>query len=71
MFLSSAILKVYGLSKSESRLSTLSQHLPVVNTSREAIHVQFLTRKLIFTIIAIAYEVFPCPIVVDKPEVTG
>uniref|UniRef100_A0A671KLE8 Cerebellin 7 n=1 Tax=Sinocyclocheilus anshuiensis TaxID=1608454 RepID=A0A671KLE8_9TELE len=56
MFLSSAIFKVYGSPNSETQVSKLSLSFSVVNRTREAVHVQFVTRKLVFTIIPIAQE---------------
>ncbi len=56
MFLSSAIFKVYGSPNLETQVSKLSQSFPVANMIREAIHVQFPTRKLVFRIIPIACE---------------
>ncbi len=37
-------------------VSKLFPNFPVVKTTREAVHVQFPTRKLVFTIIPIASE---------------
>ncbi len=41
---------------SETWVSNLFPNFPVVNTTWEAIHVQFSIRKLVFTIILIARE---------------
>lgn len=56
MFLSSAIFKVYGSPNSETQVSGICQSFPVVYMTGEAVHVQFPTRKLVFTIILIARE---------------
>lgn len=56
MFHLTTIFQVYGLPNSETCLSKLSQSFPVVNTTLEAIRVQFLTRKLVIAIIPIACE---------------
>uniref|UniRef100_A0A673ICM9 Cerebellin 7 n=1 Tax=Sinocyclocheilus rhinocerous TaxID=307959 RepID=A0A673ICM9_9TELE len=56
MFLSSDIFKVYCSPNSETQVSKLSLSFSVVNSTREAVHVQFVTRKLLFTIIPIARE---------------
>ncbi len=56
MVVTSTMFKVYDLSNSETRVSNLFPNFPVVNTTWEAVHVQFPIRKLVFTIIPIARE---------------
>ncbi len=56
ILLSSIIfLKFMACPNSENHVSKLSQHFPVIYTTRETVHVQF-KRKLIFTIIPIARD---------------
>jgi len=50
------MFKVYGRPISGIWVSKLFLNFPVVNTTSEAVHVQFLPRKLVFTIIPIARE---------------
>ncbi len=56
MVVSSTMFKVYDPPNSETRVSKLFLNFPVVNTTCEAIHVQFQIKKLVFTIISIAPE---------------
>ncbi len=51
----STMFKVYDTPNSETLLSKLFLNFPVVNTTWEAVHVQFPIRKLVFTIIPIAF----------------
>ncbi len=51
MVVPSTMFKVYDLPNSETLVSKLFLNFPVVNTTWEAIHVQFPIRKLVFTII--------------------
>ncbi len=52
----STMFKVYDPPNSETRVSKLFLNFQVVNTTCEAIHVQFRIRKLVFTIISTAPE---------------
>ncbi len=52
----STMFIVYDPPNSETRVLKLFPNFPVVNTTWEAVHVQFLIRKLVFTIIPIARE---------------
>ncbi len=56
MVVPSTMFKVYDPPNSETLVLKLFLNFPVVNMTREAIHVQFPIRKLIFTIIPIARE---------------
>ncbi len=51
LFVPSNMFNVYGPSNSETLVSKLSPSFTVVNTTLDAVHVQFPTRKLIFTIV--------------------
>ncbi len=50
------MFKVYDPSNSETLVSKLFLNFSVVNTTQEAVHVQFLMRTLVFTIIPTARE---------------
>ncbi len=56
MVVPSTMCKVYDPPNSETLVSKLFPNFPVVNTTWEAVHVQFPIRKLVFTIIPIACE---------------
>ncbi len=50
------MFKVYDPPYSETLVSKLFQNFPVINMTWEAVHIKFLIRKLVFTIIPIANE---------------
>lgn len=52
----SNMFKDYGTPNSETQVSKFSMSFPVVNTTRKVVHVQFMSRKLVFTIISMARE---------------
>ncbi len=56
MVVPATMFKVYDPPNSETLVSKLFPNFPVVNTTWEAVHVQFPIRKLVFTIIPIACE---------------
>ncbi len=56
MVVPSTMFKVYDPPNSETLVSKLFQNFPVINMTWEAVHIKFLIRKLVFTIIPIAHE---------------
>ncbi len=56
MVVPSTMFKVYDPPYSETLVSKLFQNFPVINMTWEAVHIKFLIRKLVFTIIPIAHE---------------
>ncbi len=61
MVVPSTMFKVYDPPYSETLVSKLFQNFPVINMTWEAVHIKFLIRKLVFTIIPIVIIGNPPP----------